>query len=66
MTDTFHQTTVASDDIGVVIRQLIAEASSQMTFGQSQADSIGETLAEWTSCDFDTSSVTALGVTRRC
>lgn len=59
--DTFHRATIAKDGVGVVgeeIEAWLVKLGSSVCLGNGKTDGIGETLAEWTSRDFNARSVT--------
>ena len=57
MGNSFHQATVASKDIGVMIdywKAILIELGCQGTLGNSHTNSIGQALSQWTSSCFNT------------
>ena len=66
--DAFHEATVAEEDVGVVVDDVVARAvelRSHQPLGECHADRGGETLAERTGGGLDADVEIVLGVTRR-
>lgn len=64
--NTLHSTAIAEEAVCVVVDKLVAiliEGRRGVSLSYGQPNSIGETLAERTSCDLDTGGVVGLGVT---
>ena len=62
LTDAFHQTPVACNDIGMVIDDLGTIAGALDLFGHGKADRIGDTLTQRACGDFDTCGVAVFRV----
>ena len=68
MRDAFHEATVAEENVGVVVDDVVSrtvELRSQQPLGERHADRGGEALAEWTGGGLDADVEIVLGVTRR-
>jgi hypothetical protein len=63
--DTLHQAAIAEEGVGVVVNKLetvLVEDGASVSLGNSQTNSVGDTLAKRTSSDFDSGGVVSLGV----
>ena len=68
MGDTFHQTAVTQEHIGVVIHYVVAVAvkrGSQRPFRDGHTHRVGNTLAQRAGRCFHARRITILGMTRR-
>jgi hypothetical protein len=65
--DTFLKTAVTEDDVGIIVENLkarLVESSGKLSLSKSKTNSVGNTLTERTSGDFNTFSMAAFRVTR--
>lgn len=64
--NTFHNTTITKEHVGVVVEQVearLVEDSTRVGLGHSQTDSVSETLTKRSSGDLNSGGVVSLGVT---
>ncbi len=64
--NTLHRTTVTKEAVGVVAEEVVAwlvENGPTVPLGNGQANCIGKSLTERTSCDFNTLGSVALRMT---
>ena len=54
LADAFHETAIASDDVGLVVHEFVAEACIQVTLGHCHADSGRNALTQWAGRRLDT------------
>ena len=62
MANTFHKTAITSNDISVVINQIITIACRHMAFGHRHANSIGNALTKRAGCGFNAFGMTKFGM----
>ena len=66
MADSFHQTSITNDDVGVVVNRAFTVDGTQMRLSDGHTYCVGESLTKRTGGDFNTCSVSNLGVSRCC
>ena len=65
MADAFHQAAVASDDIGAMVDELVAETRRLQPLRHGEADGGGEALAERAGRRLDADRMAVFGMARR-
>src|SRR5581483_3138541 len=61
----FHEIAIAADEVGIVIDDFVTravEVSGEPRFGDRKSETVGKTLAERASGDFDAGGIAAFGV----
>lgn len=64
--NTLHSTTISKESVCKVVAQVktwLIEDSGSVLLGNGKTNGIAKTLAEWTSCDFDSRGIVSFGMT---